>query len=96
VNLLGEQHRQLADAFAGVSPAPGGPFTLGRWESSAWGPVLADATGWLGAQLRAAPDHAGWGLLVRGSVEHVEIAADSSDTVVLAYLRGRYVPVQTR
>jgi flavin reductase (DIM6/NTAB) family NADH-FMN oxidoreductase RutF len=95
VNLLGEQHRQLADAFAGVSPAPGGPFTLGRWESSAWGPVLADATGWLGAQLRAAPDHAGWGLLVRGSVEHVEIAADPSDTVALAYLRGRYTTMTT-
>jgi flavin reductase (DIM6/NTAB) family NADH-FMN oxidoreductase RutF len=31
VNLLGEQHRFLADAFAGTAPAPGGPFTLGAW-----------------------------------------------------------------
>lgn len=93
VNLLSEQHRQLADAFAGVAPAPGGPFTLGRWDTSAWGPVLADSAAWLGARLRGAPDHAGWGLLVRGSVEHVE--ADS-DAPPLAYLRGRYTGVTTR
>jgi flavin reductase (DIM6/NTAB) family NADH-FMN oxidoreductase RutF len=93
VNLLGEHHRQLADAFAGVSPAPGGPFTLGHWDSSAWGPVLADAAAWLGARLHGTPpDHAGWGLLVRGAVEYVEVPADpGSDT--LAYLRGRYASV---
>jgi flavin reductase (DIM6/NTAB) family NADH-FMN oxidoreductase RutF len=96
VNLLGEAHRQLADAFAAVAPAPGGPFTLGRWEDSEWGPVLADAPGWLGARLRAAPDHAGWGLLIRGSVDHVEIADDPSNTAALTYLRGRYATMTAR
>lgn len=96
VNLLGDQHRQLADAFAGVAPAPGGPFTLGRWDESEWGPVLTDAPAWLGARLRAAPDHAGWGLLIRGSVDHVELVGDPSGAAALTYLRGRYTTVTAR
>jgi flavin reductase (DIM6/NTAB) family NADH-FMN oxidoreductase RutF len=93
VNLLGEQHRQLADVFAGIGPAPGGQFTVGGWGDSEWGPVLADAPGWLGARLRAATDHVGWGLLVRGSVEHVELRDEPFGTNALAYLRGRYATV---
>ena len=31
VSLLGGHHRGLADAFAGVTPAPGGAFRLGTW-----------------------------------------------------------------
>src|SRR5215213_8477700 len=31
VSLLGWQHRGLADAFAGLAPAPGGLFRLGVW-----------------------------------------------------------------
>ena len=95
VNLLGEQHRQLADAFAGVAPAPGGPFTLGRWDDTEWGPVLVDAPAWLGARLQSAPDHAGWGLLIRGTVGQVEVA-DPSGMGALAYLRGRYATVAAR
>ncbi|MDP9444664.1 MAG: flavin reductase family protein, partial [Actinomycetota bacterium] len=40
VSLLGWDHRQLADAFAGVAPAPGGPFRMANWQHSRWGPVL--------------------------------------------------------
>jgi flavin reductase (DIM6/NTAB) family NADH-FMN oxidoreductase RutF len=89
VNLLGWQHRGLADAFAGVAPAPGGPFTVGGWRDSDWGPVLDDAPGWLGVRLRSVPDHAGWSLLVRGTVEHVELGSDPPEGM-LAYVRGRY------
>jgi flavin reductase (DIM6/NTAB) family NADH-FMN oxidoreductase RutF len=89
VNLLGWHHRGLADAFAGVAPAPGGPFTLGRWRDTDWGPVLDDAPGWLGVRLRSVPDRAGWSLLVRGSVDHVEIGSDP-DEGMLTYVRGRY------
>ena len=89
VNLLGWQHRGLADAFAGVGPAPGGPFTLGRWRDADWGPVLDDAPAWLGVRLQSVPEHAGWSLLVRGSVEHVEIGSDPAEGM-LAYVRGRY------
>lgn len=89
VNLLGWSHRNLADVFAGVAPAPGGAFTLGTWLDTAWGPTLADAPGWLGARLIAPVDHAGWGLLVRGEVEHVTLGPTSTDGL-LSYVRGRY------
>ena len=89
VNLLGWAHRGLADAFAGVAPAPGGPFTLGSWRQSDWGPVLDGAPGWLGARLLGGPQQAGWSLLVRAVVEHVEIGPEPADGM-LSYLRGRY------
>lgn len=89
VSLLGWQHRGLADAFAGTAPAPGGVFRLGHWLPTPWGPVLQDAVGWLGARLLPGePQHAGWALLVRATVEQVEVAEGPAD--VLSHLRGRY------
>ena len=38
VALLGRRDQRLADAFAGVMPAPGGPFRLTEWEQTPWGP----------------------------------------------------------
>lgn len=89
ISLLGGVHRGLADAFAGVAPAPGGPFRLGHWSDTDWGPVLADAPAWLGARLSDHEGHAGWTLLLRAVIEHVEIV-DGADEV-LGYLRGRYL-----
>jgi len=92
VNLLGWSHRSLADAFAGMAPAPGGAFRLAEWQDTAWGPALADASAWLGARLTTAPDHAGWGLLVRAVIEHVEIAETPDPMLMVA--RGRYRAVE--
>lgn len=92
VNLLGWSHRALADAFAGVAPAPGGAFRLGRWHDSSWGPVLSDAPAWLGARVEGPLEHAGWGLLVRAVVEQVEIGT-AADDGMLTHLGGRYRPV---
>jgi flavin reductase (DIM6/NTAB) family NADH-FMN oxidoreductase RutF len=89
VNLLGWAQRALADAFAGVVPAPGGPFTLAAWHDTEWGPVLDASLGWIGARLNPDPDHAGWGLLLRGVVERVEIPSDRADDL-LCYVHGRY------
>jgi len=89
VNLLGWSHRNLADAFAGVLPAPGGAFRLGDWADTSWGPVLAGATGWVGARLVDGElGHAGWSLLVRAAVEHVQVDAPADG--ILGYLHGRY------
>ena len=97
VNLLGWQHRGLADAFAGVGPAPGGAFTLGRWHDSDWGPVLDDGPGWLGVRVRSEPAHAGWGLLVRATVDHVELGTDPADGAGVGVpSRGRYQSVASR
>ena len=95
VSLLAGSHRQLADVFAGLAPAPGGVFIVGRWRHTDWGPVLDDAVGWLGATVTAAstratePAHAGWALLVRGVVEHSELA-EPDERGVLCSFRGRY------
>jgi flavin reductase (DIM6/NTAB) family NADH-FMN oxidoreductase RutF len=89
VNLLGWDQRTLADAFAGVAPAPGGPFALAAWTDTEWGPVLLNSLGWVGARLRPDPDHAGWGLLLRAVVERVEIQPDPTEDL-LCYARGRY------
>ena len=87
VNILGGEHKFLADAFAGTVPAPGGPFTLGEWSDSEWGPVLAPTAGWLGVRLDGpAPRAVGWGLLVQGTIESVSVG----DAEALVHLRGRY------
>lgn len=86
VNVLAQEHRFLADAFAGTAPAPGGPFTLGDWSDSDWGPVLSDSAGWLGVSLLGETRAVGWGLLVEGVVEHVE----PGEADALIHLRGRY------
>lgn len=90
VNLLGWQHRSLADAFAGLAPAPGGPFRQASWTATAWGPVLADAVGWLGVELTDTTGRLGWTQLLRGTCARIEIGG--GDTA-LSYVRGRYRPV---
>ena len=87
VNVLGAEHRFLADAFAGTAPAPGGPFTLGDWTDSEWGPVLTGNAGWIGVRLSEADIRTvGWGLLVEGIVESVTVG----EADALVHLRGRY------
>lgn len=86
VNIASNDHTFLSEAFAGTAPAPGGPFTLGTWEQTAWGPVLGDAAGWLGVRRTNEPRPAGWGLLVEATVEHVSV----TDRAVLRHERGRY------
>lgn len=88
VQLLQWQHRNLADAFAGLAPAPGGPFRLGEWTDSAWGPVLAGVSAWAGVRLvKGQPATVGWSVLVDAVVEHIEIDEESTP---LIHRRGRY------
>jgi flavin reductase (DIM6/NTAB) family NADH-FMN oxidoreductase RutF len=89
VNLLGWPHRSLAEAFAGLAPAPGGVFRLGSWLDTDWGPALSDAPAWLGARPLGGSDHAGWALLVRAEVEHAATGPDPADGL-LTHVRGRY------
>ncbi|MDN5770477.1 MAG: flavin reductase family protein [Microlunatus sp.] len=91
VSLLGGQHRHLPDAFAGLAPAPGGPFRLGEWRETPYGPVLADAPGWLGAQIAEPGTTLGWSTLVTARIEQVELG--DSDADLLGHLRGRYFSI---
>ncbi|MGA8993272.1 MAG: flavin reductase family protein [Nocardioidaceae bacterium] len=90
VALLSWRHRDLADAFAGVAPAPGGPFRLGSWQDSSWGPVLDGVTSWAGLRLRPQRRPAGWSVLVEGVVEHVELREEGESPEPLLHRRGRY------
>ena len=88
MQLLGWQHRDLADAFAGVSPAPGGAFRMAEWAESEWGPLLVGASAWAGLRLVDGPlPEVGWSVLADTVIEHVEIGAESDP---LVHHRGRY------
>lgn len=86
VALLGPAHRQLADRFAGLFPAPGGLFATGGWVRTPYGPVPADAGGWAGCRLDGAR-RCGWALLVEATIETVELVEEAAP---LLHHRGRY------
>lgn len=86
VQLLAWRHRDLAEAFAGTAPAPGGPFRAAPFEDTSWGPHLADAPTWAGTTLESAAD-VGWSSLLTLTVEHVEVGSDDEP---LVHRRGRY------
>ena len=83
---LRAEDRQVAERFAGLMPAPGGPFAIGQWTDTAFGPVPAGVGSWAGCRLDSARP-VGYGLVVEGTIEEVRI-----DGVVspLLHYRGRY------
>ena len=91
VALLSDEHRTLADAFGYVAPAPGGPFKLGSFEPSEWGPVLAGTT-WAGCSL-VEQVALGWGLQVRLEIAQVSVPEGADDAGGLVHRRGRYFTV---
>ncbi|MCU1537104.1 MAG: flavin reductase domain protein FMN-binding protein [Humibacillus sp.] len=94
VALLEWRHRDLADAFAGVMPAPGGPFRLGTFEQTSWGPRLTTAATWAGVRLDPASRRdVGWSVLVEADVEHVAVEPGGNsgeEPDPLVHRRGRY------
>ncbi|GAA3742883.1 hypothetical protein GCM10022225_28050 [Plantactinospora mayteni] len=88
VTLLGPAHRQLADRFAGLFPAPGGLFATDEWTRTPYGPVPGGAGigGWAGCRLDGAREY-GWALLVEATIETVELAGTAAP---LLHHRGRY------
>ncbi|HEX6870762.1 MAG TPA: flavin reductase family protein, partial [Micromonosporaceae bacterium] len=85
---LRESDRQLADAFAGMLPAPGGPFAGRDWQETEHGPVLTGVTGWVGCRLDQARPM-GWALLVEATIVSVRIDT-ANDPPPLIHYRGRY------
>ena len=82
---LEPEDRQVADRFAGLLPAPGGPFRVGEWQQTDYGPVPVSRT-WAGCRLDVARPY-GWGLLVEATIETITFApADNA----LSHLGGRY------
>lgn len=86
VHLLTPGQQNLAEAFAGRLPAPGGPFALAEWEQTQWGPRLMGAASWAGVRLVQDPQPVGWSELVCCGIEEVQLG----DGPLLTYHRGRY------
>jgi flavin reductase (DIM6/NTAB) family NADH-FMN oxidoreductase RutF len=88
VHLLGWEHRDLAEMFAGTAPAPGGVFRQAEFVDTEWGPRLTTASTWAGVRLESQQE-VGWSTLVTTVLEHLEIGDDDEP---LQHRRGRYVP----
>jgi flavin reductase (DIM6/NTAB) family NADH-FMN oxidoreductase RutF len=86
VSVLTWEDRGLAEAFAGTTPAPGGPFRLAVFADSPWGPRLESATTWAGVSLESTAS-VGWSALVTCIVDEVQIG----DGEALVHRRGRYL-----
>lgn len=88
VNVLGPGQGWIADVFARMAPSPGGVFRTGEWRDDTHGSRLAGAAAWVDVRL-ADPDppHAGWGLLMRATVDSVDLA---DDVTILHHQHGRY------
>lgn len=86
LQLLQWQHRDLAEIFAGLAPAPGGAFAQARFEDTEWGPRLADVTSWAGLLLEDSRP-VGWSAQVTCTLQHVVIGAADEP---LVHRRGRY------
>lgn len=87
VQLLSWRHRDLADAFAGVAPAPGGAWRLGEWTETAAGPRLSDATAWAEVTVER-EESLGWSTLVVCTLGEIGLADDDEP---LLHRRGRYL-----
>ena len=88
MNLLGWEHRDLADAFAGELPAPGGRFRMGEWTSSQWGPVLGGVAAWAGLRLVDGElPVVGWSVLADTVIEQLILG---DETEPLLHRRGSY------
>jgi flavin reductase (DIM6/NTAB) family NADH-FMN oxidoreductase RutF len=89
VQLLTWDDRDLAEMFAGLSPAPGGPFRQAEFVPTAWGPRLASSRTWAG--VRVEDEHeVGWSRLVTTVVEQVQVDDEGDDVEPLRHRRGRY------
>ena len=84
--FLDADDQQLADAFAGLMPAPGGVFTLGSWEETSWGPRLTTAANWAGLRLESSSE-LGWLQQLTFVVERAEVGDGDAP---LHHVRGRY------
>ena len=87
VALLQWPDRDLAEVFAGASPAPGGRFRSAPFVDTGWGPRLERATTWAGVRLESAVD-VGWSSLLTCVVEHVVVGEEAQP---LVHRRGRYL-----
>ena len=86
VHVLGENHRELAERFAGQRPSPGGLFQGLDVEDGEFGPVLNELKERAHCKLFDTAD-AGYQRMVRGLIHEVEVADLGTP---LVYFRGGF------
>jgi flavin reductase (DIM6/NTAB) family NADH-FMN oxidoreductase RutF len=88
VQLLSWDDRDLADAFAGTTPAPGGPWRMADWDDSGYGPRLSSAVTWALVGVETSTE-VGWSRLVTCTIDELAVGDDPAP---LVHRRGRYLP----
>lgn len=86
IHVCRQEHRDLADIFAGIRPSPGGFFAGSQVTESPWGPVLTSLEDRAFCSY-VGREEVGYSGLVYGRIDQVEI---SGTTDPLVYFRGRY------
>jgi flavin reductase (DIM6/NTAB) family NADH-FMN oxidoreductase RutF len=94
VQLLTWEDRQLAEAFAGTAPAPGGPFRQAEFVATPYGPRLVRATTHALVSL-AGEREIGWSVEVEVVLDSITVAdpdnpGNSGDRPLL-HRRGRFL-----
>lgn len=84
--LLSWPHRDLAEAFAGRAPAPGGLFRTASFDETDAGPRLADAVSWASVSVESSSE-VGWSRLLTCRLHDLVVGDDDQP---LLHRRGRY------
>ena len=87
VSVLAWTDRDLAEAFAGTAPAPGGAFRMAAFVESHHGPRLASATTYAEVEL-VDESEVGWSVLVTCRIETAVVGDE--DGPMLGHRRGRF------
>jgi flavin reductase (DIM6/NTAB) family NADH-FMN oxidoreductase RutF len=87
VVVLSWTDRDLAEAFAGTAPAPGGAFRMAEFDRSGHGPRLASAATYAEVSLVSEAE-VGWSVLVTCRLDRVVVGDE--DGPALGHRRGRF------
>lgn len=86
IHICTEDHRALAEVFAGLRPSPGGIFAGLDVSQTEWGPVI-DELGNRAYCSFEAREELGYSGIVTATIERVEVAEFANP---MAYFRGAY------
>ena len=86
VHITQAEHHAMSDVFAGIRPAPGGPFAGLDTSSSNWGPVMESLSDRAYCSVVSMVEE-GWSGVVEAEIDELELS-ESPDP--LLYHRGRY------
>ena len=87
VHVLSWRDRQLAEAFAGTAPAPGGPFRQAEFTATPYGPLLAGTSAHAFVSL-VGEREVGWSTEVEVGIDEVTVGAEEDPP--LLHRRGRF------